>query len=1013
MKESEYPKPSGLMYEAFPPFEPSRERRWKPIVADADVETMTPFLDCPSKVLVGQIQQKDLQLSGDTGMESSKISPPSDDDSVLEGSEGSMLNGSGAPLEFKDRHATEIIFDGDQTMAPSTSKSSIEYNVAILEFGVLAAFQTKEAGLHNALLKVKWDVLAFMKDQFHENEYPNTALGSVVTISGSVQHAQATTCEEYVKQNWAAYGSRILEALQDALNNPKHTSQANIDTSWVDKSMSGDSALSSRAELTFGVSHDEVCVIIKSETLEVIVSAVSQLAWMGTALRTSADGQVQYCEPKLEEVSIAKESEPAVFNITFEMSSPGEGDQSCWLPLFSNPVIARGFSIPERENGEQGLEIPLEIMAALGGARHVTDFEGSLVLKGHSAMFVPIKRYNQSIQWHLIRRSDEQRVLYRDVRKECPSRAMLDEVDHATLENTRAFLGWWKSAETHLGTVDSAYDSIDWSPAGEARRSARMAGASLGFQNMLTGQLSFVLGAKDGRLHFSQKGPFQRILQCAERMPVALYDTADRRAWFVPGLDMMLHIVQTRHHLSPYQVGGKTVELTPVNPKKGRAAALEAIVANQERQLYERDVGTERIYYFQDAILDIWSQMERLMEKEDSIEACAGLALHGTVQNKLRGWEYMSLVHEKNYRRKEATIAKSSGGWVDLINDVDCLVLFATGLHEIIKPVSDLSNLCHAWRTLPKGKDFLAAGIPIMEVLYLEAGSRLSHEYLSTSHLQWHRGSLLFERCSGDTLHRCECDRTQQIYHDSLFKTFGRVQAPGNLEADGCVIFGQAHHSFKPRKSISMRQNPVHMLPNTPIENCRTNNQNSTKVKRLSSTSPLSISPKTEGVNGHATHKAKRPPSLASFTDDLVHNNVVTPNERRKEPDIHHIKSSDSDMCERDGSCDDEKSSSEEYEPFPTGHHSAPKVDKYPEHSEVSSTQSVYASEHGLKSPPVQKIVRRQKKIEQCSDLYGCSCTACVLVDFKPPTIIDLVGTVTGDRRTSTSVTERRGRQPV
>ena len=730
-------------------------------------------------------------------------------------------------------------------------------------------------------------------------------------------------------------------------------------------------------------------LVVQGKDPRIIAEILQQAVWMGAALRTSSNERVQSSSFVLSSLrpwdgSFGPwyRSFCASFSATFEVSGLSEGKESCWLPLFANAVIAQGFSVPERKTWELGLEIPLEIMAALGGARHVTDFEGGLVLKGHSAMFVPIKRYDQSIQWHLIRRSDEQRVLYRDVSKECPSRAMLDEVDHATLENTRAFLGWWKSAETYLGTADSAYDSIDWSPAGETRRSARMTGANLGFQNMLTGQLNFVLGAKDGRLHFSQKGPFQRIVQCAEKIPVALYDTADRRAWLVPGLDMMLHIVQTRHHLSPYQVGGTAIELTPAIPKKGRAAAIEAIAANQQRQLYERDVATERIYYFQDAILDIWSQMERLMEKEDLIEACAGLALHGTLQNKLRGWEYMSLVHEKNYRRKEATIAKSSGGWVDLINDIDCLVLFATGLNEIIKPVSDLSNLCHAWRTLPKGKDFLAAGIPIMELLYSEAGSRLSHEHLSTSHLKWHRGSILFEYCRGDTSHRCKCDRTQQIYHDSLFKTFGHVQAPGTLEADGCVVFGQAHHSFKSHKSIPTRQNPVYMLPNSSIENDRTNNQNSITMNRSSSTPPLSISPEPEESNGYASQNAKRSPSPSIFTDDLVHNNIVTLNKRRKVPDIHHIQSSESDICERYGSCDDETSSSEEYKPFPAGHHPAPKVDKQSKTPEVSSTHTLYASEDEHDCPHVQNNIRRQTKIRKCNHVNSCTCTVYVSVDF-------------------------------
>ena len=1017
------PEPSGLMVEAVAPLEsqqppkmneppPDQETGWKQSVADANVETIIPCLDSPSKDFARPLEPENLQQSGGIGMKSSQINkwtPCSDDDSMLERSKGSILDAPEAPLECKDRHALGMSFDGDQAMVATTSNTSIDHSLAILGGGVLAAFQTKEAGVHNALLKFKWDVLTFMKDQFNDNDYPNTNLGSVVTITGSVQHAQATTCAEYVKHNWAAHGLAILEALQDALNSPKHTSETRIDTHSVDHSTSDNDALFSHAELNFEVSHDEVCVVIKSQTLDVIVSAVSQLAWMGTALRTSTNGRVQYCEPKLEETSMAKAAKAVAFNVTFITSSPDDRDQSCWLPLFSNPVIARGFRIPERENGEQGLEVPLEIMAALGGARHVTEFEGGLVMKGFSAMFVPIKHYDQSIQWHLIRRSDEQRVLYRDATKDCPSRALLDKVDHAALQNSRAFLGWWKSAETYLGTADSAYNEIDWSTAGEARSSARMTGGTLGFQNTVTGQLSFALGAKDGRFHLSQKGPFQKIVQYAEKKLVALYDTADRRAWLVPGLDIILHIVLTRHHLSPYKVGGKVIELTPANPKKGRAAALEAIAANQQRQLYDRDVATKRIYYFQDAILDIWSQMEGLMEKEVSIEACAGLALHGTMQIKLRGWEYMSLVHEKNYWRKEATIEKSSGGWVDLIKDIDCLVVFAAGLHEIIKPVSDLSNLCHAWRTLPIEKDFLAASIPIMELLYSEAGSQRSRKYLSTSHLQWHRGAILFEHCSGDTSH-CKCDRTQQIYYDSLFKTFGLVQAPATLEADGCVVFGQAHHSFKPRKSIPWRQNRVHILPNTPIETGQTTNRKFINLRSLSSTPPLSISPEPEGVNGYAMQKAKKSPSPASFTDDPVHNKIVATNKMRMVPDVHHIQFSESDIWESYGSCDDETASSEEYESFPTEHNGIPKAEKQPKQLQVSSTQTMYASEDDDGCPHVQNNERRQTKIGQCSDLYGCSCTACTSIDFEPPKSIDLVGTINGTRRDSRSMTERRGR---
>lgn len=516
-------------------------------------------------------------------------------------------------------------------------------------------------------------------------------------------------------------------------------------------------------------------------------------------------------------------------------------EQSCWVPLFANPVIARGFTVPRRYNHEQGLEIPFEMMAALGGARHVTEFDGGLVLKGYSSLFVPVKRHADSVQWHFIRKNDEERLLYREVKNGCSDRALLESVDHESLITTRTFLGWWKSAETHLGTADADYNSIDWSPPWEARRSARFSGAEIGFQSMATGKLNFIMGAKDGRMNFAQKGPFQRMIQRAEKTAVILYDLKDRRAWLVPALDVMLHIIQTRHHTSPYNLKCDDVEIVAINPKKiDGTAAREAVFANQRRSLYEG-------FLFQDGILDIWSHMERLMERDDSLDACSGLALHGTLRSRLHGWKNMSLVHEKNYRRKDEEIKKSSGGWVGLIVDVDALVLFATGFKEIIKPVFDLNRLCQRWRSLPKDKDYLASGVPMLELLYSEAGSRCSRKHLSTNHLQWHRGSSLFEQCCL-SLGECKCDRTQQIYHDSLFRAFGHVRPPGELEKNGCVIFDQANHALKPTKIVTRRENSVHNLPNVPVHCLKASSPKA--EEQLAPTRSATFVNEHRGING-------------------------------------------------------------------------------------------------------------------------------------------------------------------
>ena len=896
-----------------------------------------------------------------------------------------------ARVESERARPIEAEMDENESFVALMPQPSTEDKLAAIISQVLKTLVTNEVGQYCASLKLQWDILGFIEDQFRDIDSPNTALGRVITISGSARHAQAATCSGYIQQNWPTYGSKILDALQDALDSVAHSYKSSFDTSVVNGSVPCDKELFPDTKVEIDITQGFLFLDIKSEAPDIIVDIFQQLTWMGAALRTSRDGGVQYCEPKLERDPRDRETDSALFNVTFDLRSPVEEDRSCWFPLFTNPVIAFGFSTALRNDSEVGLEIPLEMMAALGGARHVVDFEGGLVMKGHSAMFVPLKRYDQSIQWHLIRRSDEQRIRYREVSNECPNRAMLEEVDHETLSNTRVFLGWWPSSETHLGTADAAYNSIDWSPAGDAKRATRFSGASIGFQTMVTGQLSFAPGAKDGRLHFSQKGPFQKVVQLAQKTPVLLYDPTDRRAWCVPGLELMLHIVQTRHHLSPYNIDGEEVELTPVMPENGRGAAVEAVRANQMRMLYARSTASEKTHYFQDEILDIWSRMERLMDEKDSLEASPGLTLHGTMQSKLHGWEYMSLVNEKNYNRKEAKVAKSSGGWVDLFNDIDALVLFATGFDDIIKPVSDLSNLCRPWRTLPKGKDYLAVGVPILEMLYTEAGSHLSRKHLSSNRHQWHRGSVLFEHCSNTTSCRCECDRTQQIYHESPFKTFGHVKPPGSLEENGCVVFGQAYHPFKPPPTKARSQNSIRSLVNLSARSSRNTMRSSANDKHSTLPSPPpSVSPESGETGDDVTWGRERPSSPVRITDDIAQEKDVVrgrmiPHERM--PNLEKRRKLDNG-----GDRDDCATNTLEYHPM-LGH------DEISNGQDLGCTAIAGGSKAGCLPLDGRKTIRHKAKIEDFSYRPGFSFETGSTMDIGPPESVERVEIINSTQR--------------
>jgi hypothetical protein len=218
------------------------------------------------------------------------------------------------------------------------------------------------------------------------------------------------------------------------------------------------------------------------------------------------------------------------------------------------------------------------MMASLGGASHVVEFEGGLLLKGFSCMFVPLKRSGDSIQWHFVRNEDDSRLEYWQVDKLCPGRALLDSIDQESLASTRAFLGWWGKVTTHLGTIDANYENLDWSASKEPDRPATFSGGSIGFQNYITGELTFAVGPKDSKLHISRTGPYNRILKHASRTPVVLYDPGEKRGWLVPSSAVIAHITQARHFREQFSIAGKPVHLIPADPAQNVYEAAEKML---------------------------------------------------------------------------------------------------------------------------------------------------------------------------------------------------------------------------------------------------------------------------------------------------------------------------------------------------------------------------------------------------------------------------------------------------
>jgi hypothetical protein len=546
------------------------------------------------------------------------------------------------------------------------------------------------------------------------------------------------------------------------------------------------------------------------------VEVAQQLAWLGSAIQTSPYGEVGRSQCHISDENIGY---GPCFLMWFYITPIEVNESSCWHELFVNPVIAHNFPIEKRHFGK-GLEIPIHMMAALCGASQAVEFDGGIVIKGFSSMLVPLERREDSVQWHCLRKEDDDtRFPYAEVNDHCPGRALLENVDFDSLTTTRAFLGWWGNTTSHLGTVDAKYKSIEWSDTKEPSKPVLIQSMNLGFSYFGTAQATFALGPKDGKLHISQTGRYRTIIRRVSRKPIILYDTSEKRGWLVPASAVIAHIAQTRQHRHPFRISGNPVEFTATDCSLDICEGAEQMLLINAKVKLSPEESGQGEYLFKDLVNDIWGLIEILMDKDIKMDLTSGIQLNGLFTSKLRGWEFMDVVEERSpIRLKETDIQGSNGGWIDLARDLNSVVLFGTGFEDLIRPAEG-QELCHLWQRVPINKDYLTASVSMLNTLYEEAGSADKKEHLTSTHLQWHRGAALFETCPNSKNCQCSCDRLQQIMQKSVF-TLQRITPPGPLKERGAVIFGKKPSGRLSKPSIASlktRPTPAYSHENVPF----------------------------------------------------------------------------------------------------------------------------------------------------------------------------------------------------
>lgn len=314
--------------------------------------------------------------------------------------------------------------------------------VRYLDGGGKSVSSKRPSDLHTLKLRVDWDPETFLREEFGTSEESlGQLLGKTITLTGSATDAQALPCEGYLRQTWPATGPGLLTLLAQALDS--------------DDEAEGILPDKTRVKL---VLQPKLCVEIRGTSAS-IAEVVEQIAWLGSALRTSGlriSGTEEslslclptiYISPGLQE-GASPPSHVTILKFETDLIPNDAGAANtgqCWHRLFRDPCIAVGYHIPRRSKYDTGLEIPLTIMARLAQSPRIHQWFGKYLLKGFSTAIVPSQKLEDAILWHLYY-SDGERLSYPDT-----STIQCADADGDEMAKGRHILGWCSEAHFYAG----------------------------------------------------------------------------------------------------------------------------------------------------------------------------------------------------------------------------------------------------------------------------------------------------------------------------------------------------------------------------------------------------------------------------------------------------------------------------------------------------------------------------------------------------------------------------------
>ncbi|KAL8365007.1 hypothetical protein RB595_004020 [Gaeumannomyces hyphopodioides] len=660
--------------------------------------------------------------------------------------------------------------------------------------------RTRPTEPHRVSFEMEWDPRSFVEEQRYEEERPEDAIGMAITLTGSSQDCQATATSQYLSQTWPSGGSHMMQVIRRLLRGKpgdRHSVRSN----------------------------GPKLMVTAHGPAPSIAEIAEQLAWVGAALRPSPQEQgVCYCTPYIKYLGEGDGSDPtpgtsptpeSSFVIGFNfISVDSEGaNGQCWHDMFRNPVIVRGYPISRRTATQTGLEMPLNMMARMVRADHVTPFGSTWYLKGFSSMLALTESRDDVLLWHHIYDRDGDHVSYSDHTANSPM-----DIAVSQLQNARHVVGWCSDVKLYAGSLQDVNYKIRDSGLSRPHSTWILDKLSISSGQFVSGGISIAVGVRDSPIRLGRDS-YRDKMRWVDGQHAVLWDEEYKRGWLVNGASALLHMVRasleddlewTRTRVGSSDMLFNKDDMEDPKQPHTPNSALSVLLSEKNKglRIFVKEVDEsddekpqpkttyKRFKHVVEEQYDLFEQMvnHQLRPKD-------GVDLKLRLRKYLEGWDFRDLTvtakTEPIYARLK-TFKGVTCNWVDFTRERSVITILGKGFGDIIRPV-DAASMCGDWARVPAGRYYLAACVSDLKaVMKLGFDERHSTTPIRVCKgLDWHATDRLFRPCrcskmTGEDVKHSDDIAQVLVPSSTLFqktpKTSGSVEL-GNM---GAVIFGSS-----------------------------------------------------------------------------------------------------------------------------------------------------------------------------------------------------------------------------